>query len=59
MNNSIENKQITTLDELLDTKCGERGAEEREKWEEGFETFKIGALLEEASGKTSDFTRFN
>ena len=43
-----ENKNITTLDELLDKKYGERGAEKREKWEEGFETFKIGVLLGEA-----------
>ena len=43
-----ENKIITTLDELLDKKYGERGAEKREKWEEGFETFKIGVLLGEA-----------
>ena len=59
MNNSIENKKITTLDELLDTKYGERRTEKRGKWEEGFEKFKICVLLEEASGKTSEFTRFN
>ncbi len=59
MNNSIENKKITTLDELLDTKYGERGTEKRGKWEEGFEKFKICALLEEANGKTSECTRFN
>lgn len=48
MSKTNENKNITTLDELLDNKYGERGAEKREKWEEGFETFKIGVLLGEA-----------
>jgi HTH-type transcriptional regulator / antitoxin HipB len=39
---------ITTLDEILDTKYGERGEEKREKWEQEFEAFKLGVLLEEA-----------
>lgn len=41
-------KNITTLDEILDTKYGERGEEKREKWEQEFEAFKLGVLLEEA-----------
>jgi DNA-binding XRE family transcriptional regulator len=43
-----EKKNITTLDEILDTKYGERGEEKREKWEQEFEAFKLGVLLEEA-----------
>lgn len=39
---------ITTLDEILDTKYGERGEGKREKWEQEFEAFKLGVLLEEA-----------
>ena len=39
---------ITMFDELLDNKYGQRGKEEREKWEQEFETFKLGVLLEEA-----------
>ena len=39
---------ITTFDEVLDKKYGVRGNEEREKWEQEFETFKLGVLLEEA-----------
>ena len=39
---------ITTFDEILDKKYGVRGNEEREKWEQEFETFKLGVLLEEA-----------
>jgi len=41
------NKNITTLDELLDKKYGKRGVK-RENWEQGFETFHLGAMLEEA-----------
>ncbi len=43
-----ENKNITTLDELLDKKYGKRGAEKRKKWEQEFEAFRLGVLLEEA-----------
>ena len=43
-----ENKNITTFDELLDKKYGKRGAEKREKWEQEFEAFRLGVLLEEA-----------
>lgn len=39
---------ITTLDEILDHKYGKRGAEQREKWEQEFETFQLGVLLEKA-----------
>jgi len=39
---------ITTLDEILDKKYGTRGVKEREVWEEKFEAFKIGVLIEEA-----------
>lgn len=43
-----ENKQITTFDELLEAKYGKLGAEKREKWEQEFEAFRLGVLLEEA-----------
>jgi len=39
---------ITTFDEILEKKYGERGSEKREKWEQEFEAFKLGVLLEEA-----------
>jgi DNA-binding XRE family transcriptional regulator len=42
------NKNITTLDEVLDNKYGKRGASKREKWEQEFESFRLGVLLEEA-----------
>lgn len=39
---------MTTLDEILDEKYGQRGAENREKWEQEFEAFRLGVLIEEA-----------
>lgn len=41
-------KNITTLDEILDNKYGEKGNPKREEWEQQFEAFRLGALLEEA-----------
>ena len=46
-----ENKNITTLSEIIDTKYGKRGAPKREKWEQEFESFRLGVLLEEARVK--------
>ena len=46
-----ENKNITTFDEILDNKYGIRGEEKREKWEQEFEAFRLGVLLEEARKK--------
>jgi len=43
-----EKKNITTLDEIIDNKYGKRGAPKREKWEQEFESFRLGVLLEEA-----------
>jgi len=42
---------ITTLDEILDNKYGKRGAKKREQWEQEFESFQLGVLLEEARHK--------
>ena len=48
MKKQKENKGITTLDEILDNKYGTKGNPKREKWEQEFEAFKLGVLLEEA-----------
>ena len=48
---------ITTLDEILDKKYGKRGAKKREQWEQEFQVFQFGVLLEEARlkrGMTQD-----
>ncbi|NCO56419.1 MAG: transcriptional regulator [Bacteroidetes bacterium CG02_land_8_20_14_3_00_31_25] len=42
------NKNLTSLDELLDKKYGKRGVKKREEWEQEFEAFRLGVLLEEA-----------
>ena len=39
---------ITTLDEILDKKYGKKGMPKREQWEQEFEAFRLGVLLEEA-----------
>jgi len=44
----MKNKNLTTLDELLDKKYGKRGSKKREEWEQEFEAFRLGVLLEEA-----------
>jgi HTH-type transcriptional regulator / antitoxin HipB len=51
MKKQKENKDITTLDEILDNKYGKKGNPKREKWEQEFEAFKLGVLLEEARVK--------
>lgn len=48
MKKQKENKDITTLDEIFDNKYGKKGNAKREKWEQEFEAFKLGVLLEEA-----------
>jgi hypothetical protein len=47
-------RNITTLDEILNTKYGERGEKKREHWEQEFEAFKLGVLLEEARNKSQE-----
>ncbi|MBF9253284.1 helix-turn-helix transcriptional regulator [Pontibacter sp. 172403-2] len=47
----MKNKNIITLDELLDKKYGKRGAPAREQWEQEYEAFTIGVMIEEARKK--------
>ena len=42
------NKNITSFDSHLDENYGTLGTESRGKFEEGFETFRIGVLIQEA-----------
>jgi HTH-type transcriptional regulator / antitoxin HipB len=42
---------ITTLDQILDKKYGKKGQPKREQWEQQFEAFRLGVLLEEARTK--------
>jgi DNA-binding XRE family transcriptional regulator len=44
-------KRITSFDDHLDEQYGTIGTESREKFQEEFETFKIGMLIQEARKK--------
>lgn len=46
-----KNKHITSFDAHLNANYGDRGTESRELFEEGFEAFKIGVLIQEARKK--------
>ena len=46
-----ENINLTSWDDHLDNKYGKVGTPVREKYEEEFEAFKIGVLLQEARKK--------
>ncbi len=41
-------KSLTSFEEHLDKKYGKRGTPSREQYEEKFEAFKIGVLIQEA-----------
>lgn len=43
-----ENKNIITLDEFKDKHYGKVGSKKRDELEDGYESFKIGALILEA-----------
>ena len=45
------NKKLTSWDDHLDKKYGKIGTFSREKYEEEFEAFKIGVLIQEARKK--------
>ena len=42
---------LTSWDDHLDKKYGKPGTPTREKYEQGFQTFKIGVLIQEARKK--------
>ncbi len=42
-----ENKDLTSFTDHLNQQYGPRGTEERERFEEGFEAFKLGVMLQE------------
>ena len=39
---------LKTLDQFIDEQYGKKGAIKRDKFEEGFESFKLGFLLQQA-----------
>jgi HTH-type transcriptional regulator/antitoxin HipB len=51
MRKKQENNNLTSWDDHLDQKYGKPGTPSREKYEEEFESFKIGVLIQEARKK--------
>ena len=42
-----KNKNLTSFEDHLDQQYGKRGDSEREKFEEGFEAFRLGVIIQE------------
>lgn len=42
-----KNKNLTSFEDLLDQQYGKRGNPKREKFEEGFEAFRLGVMIQE------------
>ena len=43
----MKNKNLMTLEEFKEKNYGKRGTKERDELEAGYETFKIGALIQD------------
>ena len=41
------NRNLTSFADHLDEQYGKKGTEERERFEEGFESFRLGVMLQE------------
>ncbi len=44
----MKQKNITNLDQLIEKEYGSRGTKKREKFESGYQEFKLGFLLQQA-----------
>jgi HTH-type transcriptional regulator/antitoxin HipB len=51
MSNKPLNKKLTSFAAHLDDQYGKRGTAEREQYEEEFEAFKLGAMIQELRKK--------
>ena len=43
-----KNKNLTSLDEFIDKKIGKPGSTQREEFENEYDTFKLGVLIQQA-----------
>jgi HTH-type transcriptional regulator/antitoxin HipB len=43
-----KNKNLKSLDQLIDEKIGKKGTEQRERFEEEYDAFKLGVLIQQA-----------
>jgi ribosome-binding protein aMBF1 (putative translation factor) len=48
MSKTINNSNLKSLDQFVDEQYGKRGTKKREAFEQGFEAFKIGFLIQQA-----------
>lgn len=48
MNTKMKNKSLTPLSEIVDNEYGKIGTESRDEFENGFEEFKLGILIQNA-----------
>ena len=51
MSNETPNKKLTSFSAHLDDQYGKPGTAEREQYEEEFEAFKLGAMIQELRKK--------
>lgn len=47
----LKKENFRTFDEVLDEKFGKPGTPEREEYEQGFEEFKLGLMIQDARKK--------
>ncbi len=45
---TAKNKTLKNLDQFIDKKIGKKGTENRDQFEEGYDVFKIGVLIQQA-----------
>jgi len=46
-----KNKNLKSLDQFIDEKIGKKGTKTREKFDNDYETFKLGVLIQQAREK--------
>jgi len=46
-----KNKNLKSLDQFIDEKIGKKGTNKREKFDNDYETFKLGVLIQQAREK--------
>ncbi len=45
---TISNENLKTLDQFIDEKIGKKGTEKREQFENEYDAFKLGVLIQQA-----------
>ncbi|OYT15234.1 MAG: transcriptional regulator [Bacteroidetes bacterium 4572_77] len=45
---TVKNKHLKSLDQFIDEKIGKKGTEKREQFEDEYDAFKLGVLIQQA-----------